>query len=127
LLEKYKLYGRRWKLISTYLPGRCEVNIKNKFYSLQRKAIIKNQSHNKIKSLEAVPSKKEDIDWVETIINEKKSNIKEGINYDIQINDKGERFEENKDENKGSWESLIGEKSNLSDNSDKQLIFGEME
>lgn len=123
LLEQFKVYGRRWKSIANYLPGRCESNIKNKFYSLQRKAIIQNEFQEKYKNLAALPSKKETVEgpgWVEGVIQKKKNDIKDEI--DGKEFDGGGGSEDNR-----SWNSPSkGKRSSASSDSDeKQLGFEE--
>lgn len=39
LLEKYKLFGPRWKLMEKYFTGRTSYSIKNRYVSLKRKEL----------------------------------------------------------------------------------------
>ncbi|OHT14396.1 r2r3-MYB transcription factor [Tritrichomonas foetus] len=50
LLEKYYLLGSSWKLIANFLPGRTEIDLKNRFLKINR--AIKKSERKKLKEIE---------------------------------------------------------------------------
>lgn len=45
IFEKYKIYGTKWSKISSFLPGRAEGSVKNRFYSTLRRIAYKYEKH----------------------------------------------------------------------------------
>ncbi|OHT13799.1 Myb-like DNA-binding domain containing protein [Tritrichomonas foetus] len=50
LLEKYQQLGSSWKLISNFLPGRTEIDLKNRFLKIDR--AIKKTERKKLREME---------------------------------------------------------------------------
>ena len=109
LLERYKCFGRRWKLIEEYLPGRCESNIKNKFYSILKKEIIAEGFQDKVKELEdySVTMKEMGINWVENVIQRKRAAVEKEDLWNEEIKNIYE-------ERKIKENSIIEDEENLS-------------
>lgn len=55
LLEKYQIFGKKWSKIAIFLPNRSDVQVRNRYFSLQR-SMVKNKSQNSKKNKINSPS-----------------------------------------------------------------------
>ena len=119
IFEKYKIYGTKWSKISSFLPGRTENSIKNRFYSTLRRIAYDYEKHLQNQEEKLNSANNNSINKSKTLPYQSKSSLNFLINFiDKAYEEKKRIYEKMNKKDNDLISSLLETKCNNSKSND---------